>query len=102
MGITVPCRTPTNSREYREHPESLASKTRIYVKNQGSIALARNPDFHARTKHITIQEHYVRENVSTGEIDLEYLHTSDMIADCLMKNLSLEKVERFRAEIGLH
>jgi len=79
-----------------------AESTRIYVDNQGSIALAHNPEFHARTKHIAIQEHYVREKVTTGEIELEYLHTGDMIADCLTKNLSREKVERFRAEMGLH
>jgi len=82
--------------------EPLGSKTRIYVDNQDSIAVARNPEFHARTKHIAIQEHYVREKVTTGEIELEYLHTSDMIADCLTKNLSREKVERFQAEMGLH
>jgi len=84
-------------------PENSQSpKTRIYIDNQGSIALAHNPEFHARTKHIAIQEHYVREKVTTGEIELVYLHTGDMIADCLTKNLSREKVERFRGEMGLH
>ena len=82
--------------------QNPAQKTLIYVDNQGSIALARNPEFHARTKHIAIQEHYVREKVTSGEIELEYLHTGDMIADCLTKNLSREKVERFRAAMGLH
>ena len=76
--------------------------TKIFVDNQGSIALAHNPEFHARTKHIAIQEHYVREKVASGEVKLEYLHTSDMIADCLTKNLSRDKVERFRVEMGLH
>ena len=82
--------------------QNPARKTCIYVDNQGSIALARNPEFHARTKHIAIQEHYVREKVTSGEIELEYLHTGDMIADCLTKNLSREKVERFRTAMGLH
>jgi len=80
---------------------SQSPKTRIYIDNQGSIAVAPNPEFHDRTKHIAIQEHYVREKVTTGEIELAYLHTGDMIADCLTKNLSREKVERFRAEMGL-
>ena len=79
----------------------LAPKVCIYGDNQSSIALARNPGFHARTKHIAIQEHYVREKVASGEIELEYLHTGDMIADCLTKNLSREKVERFRSAMGL-
>jgi len=85
--------------ENLEHP---ITKTRIYIDNQGSIALAHNPEFHARTKHIAIQEHYVREKVASGEIELVYLHTGDMIANGLTKNLSREKVERFRAEMGFH
>ncbi len=33
----------------------------IFCDNQGAIALAKNPQFHARTKHINIRHHYVRE-----------------------------------------
>jgi len=83
-------------------PHTTAPATKIFVDNQGAIALAHNPEFHARTKHIAIQEHYVREKVTTGEIELAYLHTGDMIADCLTKNLTRDKVARFRAEMGLH
>ena len=82
-------------------PATCTHKTRIYIDNQGSIALAHNPEFHARTKHIAIPEHYVREKVDTGEIELVYLHTGDMIADCLTKNLSREKVQWFRSEMGV-
>jgi len=91
--------------EFQGIPENLEhpiTKTRIYIDNQGSIALAHNPEFHARTKHIAIQEHYVREKVASGEIELVYLDTGYMIADGLTKNLNREKVERFRAEMGLH
>jgi len=83
-------------------PHTTAPVTKIFVDNQGAVALAHKPEFHARTKHIAIQEHYVRENVSTGEIELAYLHTGDMIADCLTKNLRGDKVARFRAEMSLH
>ena len=95
---------PENSENPIPNPTGppCTPKTRVYIDNQGSIALAHNPEFHARTKHIAIQEHYVREKVTTGEIELVYLHTGDMIADCLTKNLSREKVERFRGEMGLH
>ena len=31
--------------------------------NQGTIALAHNPEFHARTKHINMQHHFIRECV---------------------------------------
>src|SRR4030095_222728 len=36
--------------------------------NQGTIALAHNPEHHARTKHIDIQYHFVRECVENKRI----------------------------------
>uniref|UniRef100_A0AAV1UAW5 Uncharacterized protein n=1 Tax=Peronospora matthiolae TaxID=2874970 RepID=A0AAV1UAW5_9STRA len=36
---------------------------KIYEDNQGSIALAKNPEFHKRTNHIDIRYHFVREKV---------------------------------------
>ncbi|CEG49080.1 gag-pol polyprotein [Plasmopara halstedii] len=36
---------------------------RIFEENQGSIALAKNPEFHKRTKHIDIRYHFVREKI---------------------------------------
>ena len=38
--------------------------------NQGSIALAHNPVFHSRTKHIDIQHHYIRDEVASKRIEL--------------------------------
>ena len=35
----------------------------IYCDNMSSIQLARNPVFHARTKHIEIHYHFVREKI---------------------------------------
>lgn len=40
--------------------------TTIHSDNQGTIALARNPVHHIRTKHIDIQYHYVREQTEAG------------------------------------
>ena len=39
------------------------SKASILIKadNQGAIALAKDPYFHSRTKHIDIQWHFVRD-----------------------------------------
>lgn len=63
--------------------------------NQGSIALAHNPVFHARTKHIDIQHHYIRDEVSAGRINLTYIPTSEMIADGLTKPLTHAKFHEF-------
>lgn len=52
-----------------------AQATDIYCNNQGAIALAKNPQFHARTKHIDIQHHFVRDKVSEGAVELQYVGT---------------------------
>jgi hypothetical protein len=40
----------------------------IRCNNQGAISLTKNPTDHARTKHIDVQHHFVRERVENGEV----------------------------------
>jgi hypothetical protein len=40
--------------------------------NQSSLKLAKNPLFHARTKHIKVGHHFVREKALEGKIKLDY------------------------------
>ncbi|MCO5600077.1 hypothetical protein L7F22_054185 [Adiantum nelumboides] len=49
----------------------------IYTDTQSALAVARKPIFHARTKHIEVHYHYVRERLSVGEISLAYVPTQD-------------------------
>ena len=46
---------------------------RIFCDNMSSIYLARNPVDHARTKHIEVHYHFIRERVQAGEIDLQHV-----------------------------
>eukprot|EP00731_Ephydatia_muelleri_P012155 Em0006g1049a len=75
--------------------------TIISEDNQGTIAIARNPVYHARTKHIDIKYHYVREALMDGVIDLVYCPTQQMTADILTKPLSRDQFETLRHEMGL-
>ena len=59
------------------------------------------PDFHARTKHINIRYHFIRQCIEDGLINYQYLETSDMVADCLTKALPRNKHERFAQFMGL-
>jgi hypothetical protein len=63
----------------------------IYEDNQGAIALAKNPEYHARTKHIDIQYHFIGEHVEKGTINLKYCETAKMLADALTKPLSKQR-----------
>ena len=75
--------------------------TTIYIDSQSTLAIVRNLVFHARTKHIEVHYHYVREKLSTGEINLAYVPTQDNLADLFTKALPCEKFEAFRKALGL-
>lgn len=85
-----------------ENSSSYAlNATIMYCNNQGAIALAKNPEFHARSKHIDIQWHYQREKVADNFITLKYVPTSEQIADGLTKPLTKEKFLIFRRALRL-
>ncbi|MCO5593727.1 hypothetical protein L7F22_047744 [Adiantum nelumboides] len=79
----------------------LETAITIYTDSQSALAVARNPVFHAHTKHIEVHYHYVRERLSTGEISLAYVPTQNNLADLFTKALSREKFEAFRKALSL-
>ena len=74
----------------------------LYSDNQSAIALTKDHQFHARTKHIDIRFHFIRWVISEGKLKLIYCPTEDMIADTLTKALPSGKVKHFATELGLH
>lgn len=69
--------------------------------NQGLIALAHNPVFHSKTKHIDIQHHYIRDEVTSKRIELSYVPTDQIIADGLTKALTHVKCHRFIEQMNM-
>jgi hypothetical protein len=69
--------------------------------NQSSIKLAHNPIYHARTKHIEIQHHFVREKIQSKEIDLIYCNTTDNVADIFTKPLGKMNFEECRKQLSM-
>ena len=65
----------------------------IFEDNQGAIALAKNPVHHNRTKHIDVRFHFIREQIVSNCIHVEYLQTNKMIADSLTKAVGKLKLE---------
>jgi hypothetical protein len=43
---------------------------KLYGDNQGSLSLAKNPEFHQRTKHINVKHHFIQEHITTEIINL--------------------------------
>ncbi|KAG0154312.1 hypothetical protein PDIDSM_1692 [Penicillium digitatum] len=73
----------------------------IYADNNGAIALASNPEFHAATKHIAIRFHRLREEVAAGNVKFVKIPTADMAADGLTKPLGKTLFKRWIIQMGL-
>jgi len=67
----------------------------LNVDNQSAIALAKNPVFHQRSKHIDIRYHFVRNEVQNGSVQLQYVPSENNVADMLTKTMSIIKLKQF-------
>ena len=79
------------------HPTTV-----IHSDSQGSIALSKNPEHHARSKHIDIRHHFIREQVAANHISLQYMPTEDMLADVMTKPLSRDQHNLLIRRLGVH
>ena len=75
--------------------------TLIRGDNDGSIAMARNPQFHKRSKHIDIRWHWIRELVEDGTIVIESCRDPEQPADMLTKALARPKHLTHVKDVGL-
>ncbi len=67
----------------------------IYCDNINNILLANNPVYHARTKHIKVHYHFIKEKVLAKEIDLIHVNTKDQVADIFTKALGTNKLKKY-------
>ena len=69
--------------------------------NQATLAIARNPVFHSKVKHIDLSYHFTREAVANGNIQLKYCSTNGMYADVLTKPLTSKRFTGMLDKLGL-
>ena len=69
--------------------------------NDGSIVMAKNPEYHKHTKHIDLRWHWVRELVNDGMITIVDCRDPQQTADILTKQLPWPKYVRHVNELGL-
>ena len=70
---------------------SLASAPVVWCDNTSALALASNPIFHARSKHIEVDYHFVREKVANKDILLQHVPTSLQPADIFTKGHTADR-----------
>ena len=78
----------------KELSMSQIDPTEIWVDNKSVIALAKNPVFHDRSKHIDTRYHFIRECVAKNEVQLKFVKSRDQIANIFTKPLKTEDFVR--------
>jgi histone deacetylase 1/2 len=74
---------------------------KIWCDNLGSKYPSSNPVFHARTKHIEVDYHFVRERVTRGLLQIDFVPTGDQIADGFTKPITVRQLENFKYNLNL-
>lgn len=69
----------------------------LHGDNEMSIALTKNAESKRRTKHIDVQNHYIRELIEEGELTVSWIPGSQMLADGMTKALPTEMFRKHRA-----
>jgi len=80
---------------------NILEATTLFSDNQSAIALAKEHQYHARTKHIDVRYHFIRWVIEEGKIRIIYCPTAEMVADSLTKALPSPKVKHFANALGL-
>jgi histone deacetylase 1/2 len=73
----------------------------LWCDNIGATFLSANPVFHARTKHIEIDFHFVRERVADRRLDIKFISSKDQVADGFTKPLPVKEFDEFKRNLNL-
>ena len=76
-------------------------KPTLYIDNASAVKLAKNPEFHARSKHIQIRHLFVREKFTENVLKIEHIEGKSQPADICTKALERVRFEMLRLKLGV-
>ena len=78
-----------------------SSVAHLWCDNIGATYLSANPVFHARTKHIEVDYHFVHERVAKKLLEIRFIPTNDQVVDGFTKALPVNQLHEFRRNLNL-
>jgi len=100
-GATAACQGVWLSRLLADLVNAKVIAPLLYIDNKSALALAKNPVLHERSKHIDVWFHFIRDCISSGVIETDYIRTGDQLADLLTKPLPHERLLELRGRSGV-
>ncbi|KAL8101163.1 hypothetical protein AgCh_033153 [Apium graveolens] len=79
----------------------VSSPPPIFCDNIGATYLCHNPVFHSRMKHITLNFHFVGDQVQRKLITVHHINSLKQVADLLTKPLSKSLFQKQFSKLGL-
>jgi len=79
----------------------ITKPMRVLCDNQSAISIAKNPVHHDRTKHVEIDRHFIKEKIEAETISLQYIPTTQQIADILTKAIPRKFFDELNSKLGL-
>ncbi|KAJ8571734.1 hypothetical protein ON010_g5102 [Phytophthora cinnamomi] len=82
-------------------PETIPVHFKHGIDSQSAVALATNPTYSRRTRHIELRYHFARDQVTQGQVLLCKVSGLGNPADVLMKTVALPKFVKTKTLIGM-
>ncbi|GJY12595.1 putative ribonuclease H-like domain-containing protein [Tanacetum coccineum] len=67
--------------------------TKIYIDNESTICVVKNPVSHSKTKHIEIRHHFIRDSYEKKLIQVIKIHIDKNVVDLLNKAFDVSRVK---------
>ena len=80
---------------------SIINPVNLFCDNNGTIAQAKEPRSHQRSKHILRRYHLIREIIERGDVKICKVSTDDNVADPLTKALAQAKHDHHVRSMGI-
>ncbi|GJV82112.1 putative ribonuclease H-like domain-containing protein [Tanacetum coccineum] len=74
---------------------------KIYIDNESTIRIVKNPVFYSKTKHMEIRHYFIRDSYEKKLIQVIKIHTDQNVANLLTKTFDASRFNFLTASIGL-